>query len=230
MSNKPKILIIDDELQIRRILRLTLETKGFYISEASNGADGVYQAATFLPDVIILDLGLPDKDGISVLAQIREWSKVPVIILSVRDDEKGKVAALEAGADDYVTKPFGVEELIARLHVALRHGQKNEEELKVFSNGILHVDLVNRIVTSGEVQIKLTATEYSLLLEFVKNAGKVLTYGHLIRMIWGPFNAEDTRSLRVHMARLRKKLEIDLENPQLFVTESGVGYRMPIID
>jgi two-component system KDP operon response regulator KdpE len=230
MQNQPKILIIEDELQIRRVLRLTLEAKHFQISEAANGKDGIYQAATFLPDVILLDLGLPDMDGQTVLLQIREWSKVPIIILSVRDDEKGKVAALEAGADDYVTKPFGVEELIARLHVALRHGQKPENELHLFSNSNLHVDLVNRIVNNGDAQVRLTATEYSLLVLFVKNPGKVLTYNYLIKSIWGRLNTEDSRSLRVHMARLRKKLESDPENPTLFITESGVGYRMMMIE
>jgi two-component system, OmpR family, KDP operon response regulator KdpE len=140
------------------------------------------------------------------------------------------VAALEAGADDYVTKPFGVEELIARLHVALRHGQKTEDELRLFSNSNLHVDLINRIVNNGDTQVRLTATEYSLLVLFIKNAGKVLTYNFLIKSIWGRLNTEDSRSLRVHMARLRKKLESDPENPTLFITESGVGYRMQMFD
>jgi two-component system KDP operon response regulator KdpE len=231
MTNEKKILIIDDEIQIRRILRLTLESHEFKIVEASNGKDGLYQAATCHPDIIILDLGLPDIDGMQVLSKIREWSEVPIIILSVRDEEEEKVEALDSGADDYVTKPFGVNELIARIQVALRHAAKDDSEMKEFCNGNLRIDLVNRIVYNGNEQVKLTATEYSILLEFVKNAGRVLTYQHLIKEIWGPHGtAETTQSLRVHMAQLRKKLESDPSATKLFITESGIGYRMRLIN
>jgi two-component system, OmpR family, KDP operon response regulator KdpE len=230
MTESTKILIIDDELQIRRILRLTLETKGFHIIEAANGKEGIYQAATMRPDVVVLDLGLPDMDGVAVLTSIREWSKVPVIILSVRDEEKEKVVALEAGADDYVTKPFGIDELVARLHVALRHVKGPHDELREFRNGHLHVDLVTRTVKKGKEPVKLTATEYDLLLQYVKNAGKVLTHRHLMKELWGPYRNDETQTLRVHMAQLRKKLETDPSFPKLFITESGVGYRMPLLD
>jgi two-component system, OmpR family, KDP operon response regulator KdpE len=230
MAEAANILIIDDELQIRRILRLTLETRGFHITEAANGKDGLYQAATMRPDVVLLDLGLPDMDGMAVLTGIREWSAVPVIILSVRDEEKEKVAALEAGADDYVTKPFGIDELIARLHVALRHAKQPQDELREFRNGHLHVDLVARTVKKGDELVRLTATEYDLLLQFVKNAGKVLTHRHLMKELWGPYRNDETQTLRVHIAQLRKKLESDPSLPKLFITESGVGYRMPLLD
>jgi two-component system, OmpR family, KDP operon response regulator KdpE len=225
-----KILIVDDELQIRRFLKVSLEANGYRVLEAPTAKEGIYKAATDLPDAIVLDLGLPDSDGIAVLKQVREWSKVPVIILSVRDDEKGKVAALDAGADDYVVKPFGVNELIARLRVALRHGREGADEVKEFRNGDLFVDLVNRVVKVSGSPVKLTATEYSLLIQFVKNSGKVLTHRHLMKEIWGPYREDETQYLRVYVAQLRKKLETDPARPKLFITESGVGYRMPVID
>jgi two-component system, OmpR family, KDP operon response regulator KdpE len=227
---RKRILVIDDELQIRRFLRVVLEANTYAVVEASTGKDGVYKTTTEHPDCIVLDLGLPDMDGLGVLKQIREWSTVPVIILSVRDDEKGKVAALDAGADDYVVKPFGVNELIARLRVALRHGREGADEVKEFQNAGLFVDLVNRIVKVNGSPIKLTATEYDLLIQFVKNAGKVLTHRHLMKEIWGPFREDETQYLRVYIAALRKKLETDPARPKLFVTESGVGYRMPVIE
>lgn len=230
MSNQSVILVIDDELEIRRFLRVTLEANGYRVAEASTGKDGIYQASTMRPDIIVLDLGLPDMDGLTVLNRIREWSKVPVIILSVREEEKEKVKALEAGADDYITKPFGVNELIARLHVALRHAHHPEEEMTEFKNGNLFVDILNRVVKSGGNQVKLTATEYSLLMQFVKHAGKVLTHRHLMKEIWGPYHENETQYLRVYVAQLRRKLELDPAQPQLFVTESGVGYRMPILN
>jgi two-component system KDP operon response regulator KdpE len=223
-----RILIIDDELQIRRFLKVTLEASGYHILEASTGKDGIYKAATDRPNAIVLDLGLPDIDGCAVLKQIREWSTIPVLILSVRDDEKGKVAALDAGADDYVVKPFGVNELVARLRVALRHGREGADEVKEFRNDNLYVDLVKRIVKINDLPVKLTATEYSLLIQFVKNAGKVLTHRHLMKEIWGPYREDETQYLRVYVAQLRKKLETDPARPKLLITESGVGYRMPV--
>ena len=230
MAEGKRILIIDDELQIRRFLKVTLEANGYHVLEAPTAKEGIYKAATDRPDAIVLDLGLPDMDGMAVLKQVREWSTVPVIILSVRDDEKGKVAALDAGADDYVVKPFGVNELIARLRVALRHGREGSDEVKEFQNGDLFVDLVNRIVKVSGSPVKLTATEYSLLIQFVKNAGKVLTHRHLMKEIWGPYREDETQYLRVYIAQLRKKLETDPGRPKLFITESGVGYRMPAVE
>jgi two-component system KDP operon response regulator KdpE len=230
MSQGVKVLIIDDELQIRRILRVSLDANGYEVCEAGGGKEGVYTAATEKPDVIILDLGLPDLDGLAVLRQIREWSRVPIIILSVRNSEKEKVAALEAGADDYMTKPFGINELIARLHVALRHRPEPQVELREFHNGHLHLDLINRVVKSDETVVKLTATEYALLLQFVKNAGKVLTHRHLMKEVWGPYHEDETQYLRVYMAQLRKKLELDPTKPTLFLTEPGVGYRMTLFE
>ena len=225
-----KILVIDDELQIRRFLRVVLEANGYLIIEASTGKEGVYKSTTEHPDCIILDLGLPDMDGLAVLKTIREWSAVPIIILSVRDEEKEKISALESGADDYVTKPFGVGELIARLHVSLRHAQKPDDELPEFRNGDLFVDIVNRIVKKGDNRVSLTSTEYSILMQFVKNAGKVLTHRLLIKEIWGPYRTDETQTLRVHMAQLRKKLETDPSKPRIFITESGVGYRMMLVE
>jgi two-component system KDP operon response regulator KdpE len=223
-----RILVVDDELQIRRFLKVTLEANGYGVLEASTGREGIYKAATDRPDAVILDLGLPDMDGSAVLTQVREWSTVPIIILSVRDDEKGKVAALDSGADDYVVKPFGVNELIARLRAALRHGHEGADEIREFQNRSLFVDLVKRIVKINGFPVKLTATEYSLLIQFVKNAGKVLTHRHLMKEIWGPYREEETQYLRVYIAALRKKLEADPARPVLLITESGVGYRMPV--
>jgi two-component system KDP operon response regulator KdpE len=227
MAEGKKILIIDDELQIRRFLRVALSANGYQVLEAPTGKEGIYRAATDHPDAIVLDLGLPDMDGGAVLKQVREWSTVPIIILSVRDDEKGKVAALDAGANDYVVKPFGVNELIARLRVALRHGREGGDDVKEFQNGDLFVDLVSRMVKVKGSPVKLTATEYSLLMQFVKNAGKVLTHRYLMKEIWGPYREDETQYLRVYVAQLRKKLETDPARPKLFITESGVGYRMP---
>jgi two-component system KDP operon response regulator KdpE len=229
MSKSQRVLIIDDERAIRRILRLTLESNEFAVFEAGTGKDGLYLAASEHPDIIILDLGLPDTDGLDVLRRIREWSTVPVIVLSVRDEEQEKVRALEMGADDYVTKPFSVKELIARLHVALRHASQ-PDEIQEFRNGHLTVDLVRRIVKKQGQPVKLTAIEYALLIQFVKNAGSVLTHRHLMEGIWGPYKTDETETLRVHMAQLRKKIELDSSQPTLIVTESGVGYRMMLLD
>lgn len=221
-----KILIIDDELQIRRILRLTLESNGFTIFEAGTGREGLYAAASERPDVVLLDLGLPDIDGRVVLKKIREWSAVPIIILSVRNEENGKAEALEAGADDYVTKPFGIKELLARIHVALRRNRKPEDELLEYRNGDLFIDPVNHTVKIGESEIKLTATEYALLLLFAKNPGKLLTHNQIIKELWGNFAAGGSQKLRVHIAQLRKKIESDSKRPYI-ITETGIGYRMP---
>ena len=220
----PVALVIDDELQIRRLLRLTLEANGYRVVEAGTGPEGLVQAAQSRPEVIILDLGLPGLDGLTVLRRLREWSRVPVIVLSVREREEDKVAALDSGADDYVTKPFSTAELLARLRVAQRHAQPLPEEVVVRS-GELEVDLANRVVRKGGQEVKLTGTEYALLRLLTRNAGKVMTHHQLLREVWGPANLEHTHYLRVYMAHLREKLEENPARPELLVTEPGVGYR-----
>jgi len=229
LNSRPTILIIDDEAQIRRFLRVSLEASDYRVVEAATGQDGIVQAALAHPNVVILDLGLPDMSGNEVLMKIREWSGVPVLVLSVQDGEQEKIAALDAGADDYVTKPFSMGELLARLRVATRHAQPLADTPE-FRNGHLFVDFVHREVTVNEQPVKLTATEYNLLLLFIKHAGKVLTHRQILKEVWGPHTVEQTQYLRVYMAQLRKKLELDPSQPQLFLTESGVGYRMVILE
>lgn len=229
MTLQPVILIIDDEAQIRRFLRVSLEAAGYRVVEAATGQDGIVQAAMSRPHTVILDLGLPDLSGLEVLEKIREWSAVPVIVLSVQDAEQDKIAALDAGADDYVTKPFGMGELLARLRVATRHAQPAPESPE-FRNGHLYVDFVHRLVKVNEQPVKFTALEYDLLLLFIKHAGKVLTHRQILKAVWGPHNVEQTQYLRVYMTQLRKKLELDPGQPQMFLTESGVGYRMILFD
>ncbi len=229
MTLQPVILIIDDEAQIRRFLRVSLEAAGYRVVEAATGQDGIVQAAMSRPHTVILDLGLPDLSGLEVLEKIREWSAVPVIVLSVQDAEQDKIAALDAGADDYVTKPFGMGELLARLRVATRHAQPAPESSE-FRNGHLYVDFVHRLVKVNEQPVKFTAIEYDLLLLFIKHAGKVLTHRQILKEVWGPHNVEQTQYLRVYMTQLRKKLELDPGQPQMFLTESGVGYRMILFD
>src|SRR5262245_17120128 len=221
---KPNALVIDDELPIRRLPRVCLEANGYRVMEAATGQEGITQAAQHPPDVVLLDLGLPDMDGVTVLKRLREWSKVPVLVLSVRDREDDKIAALDNGADDYVTKPFNSGELLARLRVALRHAQP-ATAMTVFRAGDVEVDLVARVVKVKGQEVKLTATEYSLLRLFVQHAGKVLTHRQILREVWGPNYVEQTHYLRVYMAHLREKLESDPAQPELFVTEPGVGYR-----
>ena len=225
LPTSPVALVIDDEPQIRRLLRVTLEANGYRVFDAANGKDGITQAAQRPPDVVLLDLGLPDLDGLEVLKRLREWSRVPVIILSVRDREEDKVAALDAGADDYVTKPFNSGELLARLRAAMRHVQPQGAEA-VFRNGDLEVDLSARSVRRRGQEIKLTPIEYSLLRLFVTHAGKVLTHRQILREVWGPNSVEQTHYLRVYMAHLREKLETDAKSPRLFLTDPGIGYRM----
>jgi two-component system KDP operon response regulator KdpE len=219
------VLVIDDEAQIRRLLRVTLEANGYQVVETATGADGIVQAAQCRASVILLDLGLPDLEGLAVLKRLREWSRVPVIILSVRDRDAEKAAALDAGADDYVTKPFGSEELLARLRVALRHSEKTTEE-PVFRSGQLVVDLADRHVTMAGKEISLTATEYQLLRLLVRHAGKVLTHRFILREIWGPNAENQNHYLRVYIARLREKLKSDPGQPEILLTEPGVGYRL----
>jgi two-component system KDP operon response regulator KdpE len=221
---KPVALIIDDEVQIRRLLRVVLEGENYQVHEAETGQQGLMEIASRRPDVILLDLGLPDSDGLEVLKRLREWSEAPVLILSVRDDEAGKVAALDAGAEDYVTKPFSTPELLARLRAAQRK-TRPEEETSVFKNGDLIVDLAARTVTRGGREIKLTATEYALLRLFVRHPGRVLTHRYILREIWGPKSEEHRQYLRVYVTHLRQKIEPDPTNPSLIRTEQGIGYR-----
>jgi two-component system KDP operon response regulator KdpE len=219
-----KILVIDDEKPIQRLLKITLESAGYRIHESYSGESGVIAAASFKPDIILLDLGLPDIDGLVVLKKIREWSKAPVIILSVRNSEKDIIAALDNGADDYITKPFSTGELLARIRVASRHRDSPEYVTNYKSNG-LTVDITSRVVKKDGEIVKLTATEYSLLLLFIKNAGKVLTHSYILKEVWGLPFSEENQYVRIFIAQLRKKLEDDPNEPKLFVTESGVGYR-----
>jgi len=222
---KSTVLVVDDELQIRRLLRVCLEANGYRVVEAATGQEGIQQAAQCRPDVVILDLGLPDLDGVTVLKRLRDWSRVPVVVLSVRDRDEDKIAALDHGADDYVTKPFSTGELLARLRVAQRHAQPATDVL-VFRSGPLEVDLTARVVKLKGKEVRLTATEYSLLRLFAQHAGKVLTHRQILREVWGPTYVEQTHYLRVYIAHLREKLEVDPSRPRLIITEPGVGYRL----
>jgi two-component system, OmpR family, KDP operon response regulator KdpE len=222
---KPTALVIDDEVQMRRLLRVNLESNGYRVVEAASGREGITQAAQCRPDVVVLDLGLPDMDGVTVLQRLREWSRVPVVVLSVRDREEDKIAALDNGADDYVTKPFSTGELLARLRVAQRRAQP-VPEITVFRAGPLEVDLTARLVKVAGREVRLTATEYSLLRLFIQHAGKVLTHRMILREVWGPNAVEQTHYLRVYIAHLREKLEAEPSKPSLIITEPGVGYRL----
>lgn len=228
LNPKPLLLIIDDEPQIRRLLTLTLEAEGYRTLTAEKGQEGLILAAQQKPALVLLDLGLPDIGGIEVLRRLREWSDVPVLVLSVQDAESDKVTALNLGADDYVTKPFHSGELLARVRVALRHAERSPEE-PVFQAGSLIVDLASRVVTQKGKRVQLTATEFSLLRLFIKHAGKVLTHRHLLREVWGAASEQQTHYLRVYVARLREKLEVNPEQPLLFITEPGVGYRLQTV-
>jgi len=218
-------LVIDDEPQIRRLLRIALEGNGYRVFDAANGKDGLLQAAQCRPEVILLDLGLPDMDGTEVLKRLREWTKIPVLVLTVRDRETDKITALDAGADDYVTKPFATGELLARLRAALRHSRPEGADA-LFRSGDLEVDLSARVVRKAGKEVKLTPTEYSLLRLFVTHAGKVLTHRQLLTEVWGANAGEQTHYLRVHIAHLREKIEKDPGLPMLIVTEPGIGYRL----
>ena len=223
--HKPEVLVIDDEVQIRRRLRVTLEAAGYQVREADSGQVGISEVTFRRPDAIILDLGLPDLAGLEVLTRLREWSHVPVLILSVLGQDDIKIAALDAGADDYLTKPFSGGELLARIRVMLRRGQPSDD-LKVVKFGDVEVDLVRRIVLRGGQEVRLTAKEQALLRLLVVNAGKVITYRQILRELWGPNAEEQTQYLRVYMGRLRLKLETEPNRPRYLKTESGIGYRL----
>ena len=224
---EPAVVVIEDEAEIKRFLRVTLHAQGYRLFEAANGADGLVEVATRQPDVVVIDLGLPDMDGLEVIRRLREWSAVPVIVLSARGGERDKVAALDAGADDYIEKPFGTEELLARVRVALRHaagGPRDEDA--VFTVEGLTVDQARRVVKTDGAEVHLTPIEYKILTVLVHYAGKVLTHRQLLREVWGPSHVEHAHYLRVYMGQLRRKIERDSAQPRYLLTEPGVGYRL----
>jgi two-component system KDP operon response regulator KdpE len=229
-QDKELILLIEDEPQMRRFLRVTLHTHGYRLIEASTGQEGLMQATTRNPDVVLLDLGLPDIDGIEVTKKFREWSEVPIIVISAREQEEDKIKALDAGADDYLTKPFGAGELLARIRVALRHKtlQHTAQNEPVFILDGLRVDLAARQVFLNEKEIHLTPIEYRLLTVLIKNAGKVVTHTYLLKEVWGPMYGSQTQYLRVYMTQLRRKLESNPARPKFLINEPGVGYRLKI--
>jgi len=226
MKGAPHVLVIDDEPQILRALRTILTAQNYRVSVANRGEEGLSLAAAEQPDVIILDLGLPDVDGITVCARLRQWTQTPIIVLSVRESERDKVMALDKGADDYLIKPFGIEELLARLRVALRHSSlvKGNRE-PVVRTGDLVIDLPRHIVTKGGVEVKLTATEFQLLAYLVAHPGRVLTHQGILNHVWGPEYVDNVEYLRVYMSQLRKKLENNPKEPKFLLSEPGVGYR-----
>lgn len=226
MPSAAKLLVVDDEASIRRFLRVSLGGHGYQICEAEGGVEAVLKVNELRPDLVILDLGLPDLSGIDVIRQVREWSAVPILILSIREREADKVEALDAGADDYLTKPFGLAELLARIRAGLRRANLSRDGGSVFRNGELFVDLEARIIKVGEREVQLTPTEYELLKAMVMQAGRVLTHHQILSRVWGEDYEGDSHMLRVNVSNLRKKLEPDPLRPRFLVTEPGVGYRL----
>ena len=223
----PVIVLIEDEKQIRRFVRDTLETEGWHVFEAETVRQGLVEAGTRKPDLIVLDLGLPDRDGIDFIRDFRSWSDLPIIVLSARSDEADKIAALDAGADDYLTKPFGVGELLARVRVALRRREKaGESGSSVVEFGGVQIDLANRTVKRDGQPVHLTPIEYRLLALMIRNAGKVLTHRQILREVWGPSHVESNHYLRIYMGQLRHKLEENPARPRFFLTDVGVGFRL----
>ncbi len=226
-KSQVSILVIEDEPEIRRFLRVSLNANGFTVLEAVNAKEGLLLASEKRPQLIILDLGLPDLDGLDVAKQLREWNETPIIVLSARHEESDKIAALDLGADDYLTKPFGVMELLARIRVALRHASKGkQDDAPVFELDDIKVDMANRVVTFKNKEVHLTPIEYKLLLLLIKNSGRVVSQQQLLREVWGPGYAKEGHYLRIYMGQLRHKLEADPARPQYFLTEPGVGYRL----
>ena len=221
-----RILVVDDEPQIRRFLRTSLDAHSYEVIEAESGQEAIRRASVEKPEVIVLDLGLPDIDGLEVIKRIREWSTVPIIVLTARNREPDKIEALDQGADDYLTKPFGMGELMARIRTALRHKVQTTGAQPVFKFGAVVVDLVKRIVTRDGQEVKLSPREYELLRVLVQHAGRVLTHQQILREVWGPAHVEDTQYLRVYIGQLRQKLEASPEQPHYLITEPGVGYRL----
>jgi two-component system, OmpR family, KDP operon response regulator KdpE len=230
INGNARILVVDDEPQIRRFLSASLNSHEYTVIEAHTGNDAIRLCTTAQPDLVILDLGLPDIDGREVLTRIREWSRVPIIVLSVRFDEQDKIDALDRGADDYVTKPFGMGELLARMRTALRHRVGTSEEAPLFSTGGLAVDLTRRVVTVDGEEVRLSRKEYEVLRTLVKHAGKVITHQQLLREVWGPAHVNETQYLRVYVGQLRQKIERDATQPRYIITEAGVGYRLRQLD
>jgi len=226
----PVIVVIEDDPAIRLFLRTGLSAHGFKVFEADRGKQGIIEAGVRKPDLIILDLGLPDMDGVDVIKTIREWSTMPIIILSARSNEQNKIDALDAGADDYLTKPFGLGELLARIRVSMRHSVScpEQDQNGVFTSGALKVDLLKRQVFVGDREVHLTPIQYRLLSVLIKNAGKVLTHQSLLKEVWGPSYKDNSHYLRIYMSQLRQKLEKDPAQPQYLLTESGIGYRLKI--
>lgn len=225
MESRLRILVIDDELPIRKLLRVALTGHGYEVLEAAEGLAGLHEAVGSRPDLIILDMGLPDMDGVEVVRRLREWSKIPVIILSVKDQEVDKIAALDAGADDYVTKPFGLGELLARLRAALRHSPMvGDHPILTFAD--LTIDLSHRKVMVNDQDVKLTPTEYEVIRQLAVHGGKVLTHKALLKSIWGSACENHSHYLRVYVGQLRRKIEKDPANPRHIITEAGVGYRL----
>ncbi|HET6331684.1 MAG TPA: response regulator [Polyangiales bacterium] len=221
------VLVVEDEPQMRKFIRASLSSHGYKIIEAERASEALMLATSHNPELILLDLGLPDGDGISLTKQMREWSRVPIIVISARGREDDKVAALDAGADDYLTKPFGVNELLARMRVAQRHANTADTTpAQVFEFGELRIDLTRREVTRANEPLHLTPIEYKLLVLLARHAGKVLTHRQILKEVWGPTHASHTHYVRVQMAELRKKVEVDPSRPRLLVTEPGVGYRL----
>jgi two-component system KDP operon response regulator KdpE len=228
MADRARILVIEDEPEIRRFLRVSLTGHEFDLVEAAQGREGILQAATYQPDLVILDLGLPDIDGAEVIHQLRDWSQVPIIVLSARGQERDKVAALDAGADDYLTKPFGIGELLARIRVALRHTARQSASAAdaIYNVADLRVDLSRRQVFIRDYEVHLTPTEYRLLTTLIRHAGKVVTHRQLLKEVWGPDSVQETHYLRVFMAQLRQKIEREPARPRYLLTEPSVGYRL----
>lgn len=229
-KSKTAVLVIEDEAPIRRFLKMTLSSQGYEYMEAITGQEGMLKVASEKPDIVILDLGLPDMDGLEVTKQLREWTPIPIIVLSARGQEKDKVEALDAGADDYLTKPFGVAELMARARVALRRASTTSdgEALSTFKIGDIEVDFLKRQVTSGGEELHLTPIEYKLLSTLIKYSGRVVTHNHLLREAWGAEYSGETHYLRVYMAQLRRKMEKNPAQPKFLITEPGVGYRLRV--
>ena len=223
---EPRILVIEDEMPIRRFLRIAIESAGFVMLEADRGRLGIERAATEAPDVVVLELGLPDLDGKAVIAAIREWSQVPILVLSVRDAETEKIAALDAGADDYVTKPFATGELLARLRALLRARKPATEEKSILNFGELVVDLAAHTVSRAGVEAKLTRKEFDVLALLARHAGRLVTHTQLLNAVWGPAHTQDTHYLRIAIGHIREKISDDATDPRLILTEPGVGYRL----
>ena len=229
-AREPLVLVVEDEPQLMRFLRATLPVHGYQVVEATTGAQALVEASTRAPDLVLLDLGLPDLDGTEVTRRVREWSPVPIVVISARGQERDKVEALDAGADDYLTKPFGIAELLARMRVAFRHAARRSNGAleTVVDTGDLRIDLGARLVYRRGQEVRLTRTEYRLVASLAQQAGKVLTHRQLLREVWGPGAADETHYLRVYMAQLRHKLEDDPARPRHLLTETGVGYRLKV--